>query len=458
MKGPARRAVPRRRRATPRELALQILHDAESRGAYADRLLETRLRANALEPRDAALVTTLVQGTLRHRALLDHHLDAFLGGRKDGFEGLPLWIRTALRLGAYQMLVLTRIPVSAAVAESVELAKRYGHPGTAGLVNAVLRRLAAGERAPLPDRDADPIAYLAVATSHPRWLVERWVSRMGAEEAERLLRADNEEPGVTVRANAHRMKPAALAQALRAEGHGSAPAPGGGAVLVVEGGYVPSRSPLFRQGFLWLQDEAEAVVPRLLGAKPGDRVLDLCAAPGGKTAALAEDVAPGGFVLALERNAGRARSLRENLFERLRLPGIHVVCGDGVKPPFTRSFDAVLVDAPCSGLGVLRRRADARWRKQETIVGEMAALQKALLGSAAARVRAGGTLVYSVCSFEPEETDAIVKEFLDTHRDFVQEDARPLVPPAFRGRDAALRAFPHTHGTDGVFAVRFRRA
>ncbi|MEK7315951.1 MAG: 16S rRNA (cytosine(967)-C(5))-methyltransferase RsmB [Candidatus Eisenbacteria bacterium] len=458
MSAPPRRTPPRRRKTPPRELALQILHDAESRSAYADRLLETRLRANALEPRDAAFVTTLVQGTLRYRALLDHHLDALLGARPDGMAGLPLWIRGALRLGAYQMLVLTRVPVSAAVAESVELAKQYGHPGTAGLVNAVLRRLASGERAALPAREADPVAHLAVATSHPRWLVERWVARLGVEEAERLLHADNEEPAITVRPNLHRLRMAVFQEALRAEGHDSVPGPNGGPVRVVAAGYVPSRSQLFRQGMLWLQDEAESVVPLLLGAKSGMRVLDYCAAPGGKAAALAEAVAPGGLIVAMERHASRARSMHENLSERLRMPRIAVVCADGTAPPFTAPFEAVLVDAPCSGLGVLRRRADARWRKEAPIIAEMAALQRALLHAAAALVKKGGVMVYSVCSLEPEETDATVKEFLDTHPSFVQEDARPHVPPGFRGADAALRAYPHTHGTDGVYAVRLRRS
>jgi len=457
MSGPPRRTPPRRRKTPPRELALQILHDAESRSAYADRLLETRLRANALEPRDAAFVTTLVQGTLRYRALLDHHLDALLGGRQDGMAGLPLWIRTALRLGAYQMLVLTRVPVSAAVAESVELAKEYGHPGTAGLVNAVLRRLASGERAAIPAREADPVAHLAVATSHPRWLVERWVARLGVEEAEQLLRADNDEPAITVRPNLHRLRMVVFQEALRAEGHESVAGPNGGPVRVVAAGYVPSRSQLFRQGMLWLQDEAESVVPLLLGVKPGMRVLDFCAAPGGKAAALAEAVAPNGLIVAMERHASRARSMRENLAERLRMPRIAVVCADGLRPPFAAPFDAVLVDAPCSGLGVLRRRADARWRKEEAIISEMAALQRALLHAAAPLVRKGGIMVYSVCSLEPEETDATVKEFLDAHPTFVQEDARPHVPSAFRGADAALRTFPHTHGTDGVYAVRLRR-
>jgi 16S rRNA (cytosine967-C5)-methyltransferase len=443
-----------RRAAGARDIALQILLAAESRSAYSDRLLETRLRGARLSPSDAALVTALVQGTLRNRSHLDHHLAAFTNG---GFEGLPAPIRTALRLGAFQILFLTRIPGSAAVDESVELAKAYGHPGTAGIVNAVLRRLAKGERAPLPDPATDIAGNLSILHSHPRWLTERWIGRYGAGEAAQLLAADNTEPSVSVRANAHRIRPDALAAALRAEGHGARPGENGGPVLLVERGYVASRSALFREGSLSLQDEAESAVVLILDPRPRESVLDLCAAPGGKSSQIAERVAPGGRVIAAERHLSRARALRENLVQRLRLPGISVVCGDGRNPPFVRPFDRVLVDAPCTGLGVLRRRADARWRKEERSISEMADLQGALLRAAAPLTRPGGVLVYSVCSLEPEETDEVVAMFLKAHSEFETEDARPLLPHGFRADEPVLRAFPHRHGTDGVFAARLRR-
>lgn len=445
----------RRRRVGARELALQILLAAEGRGAYTDRLLETRLRESGLGASDAALATSLVQGTLRHRALLDHHLAAFT---REGFDRLPAAIRSALRLGAYQILVLTRIPGSAAVDESVELAKRYGHPGTAGLVNAVLRRLAAGARAPLPDRDADPAGYLSVAHSHPRWLAERWLRRYGFSEAEALLRADNDEPSVSVRPNAHRIRPDRLAELLRAEGMDPIPGPNGGPVFLLSGGYVASRSPLFRDGLLSLQDEAESCVPAILDPRPGERVLDLCAAPGGKASQIAERVAPQGLLVAVEVQPGRARALRDNLQSRLRLPRAEVVCADGRTPPFLPgTFDRVLLDAPCTGLGVLRRRADARWRKEEESIATLATLQRALLERAASLTRSEGVLVYSVCSLEPEETDSVVESFLSSHPEFRREDARPFLPPAFSGPDPVFRAFPHRHGTDGVYAARLRR-
>jgi 16S rRNA (cytosine967-C5)-methyltransferase len=450
-----RPAPPRRRKPVgPRELALQILAAAESRRAYSDRLLESRLRDSRLDARDAGLVTTLVQGTLRHRALLDHHLAALTGPR---WDELPLWIREVLRIGAFQILVLTRVPSSAAVDESVKLAKKYGHPGTAGLVNAVLRRLAGGALAPLPDAATDPAARLAIQHSHPRWLVDRWVARYGAEEAALLLAADNVEPRVSVRANRTRTSTEALAEALRAEGFAVEPGKNGGPVLLVGDGFTAARSPLFREGLLSLQDEAEACVVPVLDPRPGDRALDVAAAPGGKASQIAEAVQPAGSVVALERHPSRARALRANLEERLGLARVGTVCGDGVAPPFRRPFDRVLVDAPCSGLGVLRRRADARWRKEPGAIAEMAALQTALLEAAAPLVLAGGVLVYSVCSLEPEETDAIVTPFLSRHPEFSLDDARPFLPPSFRGSEPFFRALPHVHGTDGVFAARLRR-
>ncbi len=450
------RRPPRKRRAPPgaRETALQILAAAESRRAYSDRLLESRLRERALGPADARLVTTLVQGVLRRRATLDHHLAAFTGPR---WADLPLWIRTALRLGAFQLLFLDRVPPPAAVAESVELAKRYGHPGTAGLVNAVLRRLAGGERAPLPDAAAEPVRHLAVLHSHPEWLVARWLARLGPADAARLLEADNREPVVCVRPNESRIALEALRRALEEAGLTASPGPNGGPVLAVAGGFVASASPLFRDGLLSLQDEAESVAAGLLDARGGDRVLDLCAAPGGKASQLAEAAGPAGRLTAVERHPSRARALHANLVGRLGLPGVDVVCADGARPPFARPFDRVLLDAPCSGLGVLRRRADARWRKEESSIAAMAAIQAPLLDAAAGLTRPGGLLVYSVCSLEPEETDGIVSPFLAAHPGFVLEDARPHLPPAFRGADPVLRATPWQHGTDGVFAARLRR-
>ena len=437
-----------------RELALQTLVATESRSAYSDRLLERRLHGAALKPEDARLATTLVQGTLRRRGTLDHHLEFLTRG---GLEGLPAWIRGAMRLGAYQLLFLDRVPPSASVDESVKLAKKYGHAGTAGLTNAVLRRLARGDRAPLPDADGDRAGHLAVLHSHPRWLVTRWLDRWGPEEAARLLAADNLEPEVSVRVNRALATPEEARRRLAAEGFTPEPGPNGGAIWILRGGFVASRSPSFREGWISLQDEAEAAVVPALDPSPGERALDLCAAPGGKASQIAEAVGETGRLIALERHVSRARALRANLRDRLHHANAHVVAGDGTVPPFRAPFDRVLVDAPCSGLGVLRRRADARWRKEESTIATMAALQAALLEGGAALVRRGGVLVYSVCSLEPEETREIAESFARAHADFAPEDVNPYVPAGFRSEGPYLTATPHRHGTDGVFAARFRR-
>jgi len=437
-----------------RELALQIYVATESRGAYSDRLLEGRLRDSELTPEDAHLVTALVQGTLRHRGTLDHHLAYFA---RENWAPLPAWIKGTLRLGAFQLFYLDRIPARAAVDESVELAKKYGHPGTAGLANAILRKLARGERAPLPEPALAPVDHLAVLYSHPRWIVERWVARLGSEEAARLLAADNEEPAVTVRPTLARAGEREILDQLRAEGLSAQPGPNGGPVWVMGSGFVPSRSPTFRDGLISLQDEAEASVVPILDPRPGERVLDLCAAPGGKAAQIAEAVGPEGRLIALERHGSRAKALRANLLERLGLWNVLVVRGDGAIPPFREEFDRVLVDAPCSGLGVLRRRADARWRKDESSVRSMAALQPTLLEGAAPRVKRGGVLVYSVCSLEPEETVEVVESFRKRHPEFEIEAADGFLPPAFRTGSAYWTATPQRHGTDGVFAARFRK-
>ncbi len=437
-----------------RELALQIFTSTESRSAFSDRLLESRLHDAELSPEDARLVTALVQGTLRHRATLDHHLAHFA---RENWNGLPIWIKAALRLGAFQILFMDRIPARAAVDESVELAKKYGHPGTAGLANAILRKLASGERAPLPDADSDPASYLAVLHSHPRWMVERWIARLGREETERLLAADNGEPVVSVRPNLARAGDREIIARLRDEGFTVEPARNGGPVWVMGGGFVPSRSAAFREGLISLQDEAEASVVPILDPRMGERVLDLCAAPGGKAAQIAEALGPDGRLIALERHGSRARALRLNLLERLRLPNARVVCGDGTRPPFRPGFDRILVDAPCSGLGVLRRRADARWRKEESSILTMAALQPKLLEGAAPLLRPGGVLVYSVCSLEPEETVEVVESFLKRHPEFELEGADRHVPPAFRTGGSLWSATPQRNGTDGVFAARFHK-
>ena len=363
------------------------------------------------------------------------------------------WVRNILRLGAYQILFLDRVPAHAAVDESVKLAHKYAHAGAAGLVNSVLRRLAE-EGMTIRWPEGDDAESLAAWGSHPLWIVERWLARFGPDET-RV--ADGRQP--------HRAHPGCVRTRQRTRAkrwsrcwRGRRQAPG--ELSPISSGRGPPFSPgalhSFREGLCTAQDESEALVGRVVDPKSNERVLDLCAAPGGKSTHLAERMGDEGEVWAMERDAHRVETLKTTL-ERLGTHSVHVVHGDGRTYEFPMPFDRVLVDAPCSGMGVLARRADARWRKGPEVLAEMPPVQLELLRSAARRVVPGGLLVYSVCSFEPEETDHVVARFLVEHPDWQLESVAGSVPDAVVTEEGFMRVLPHRHGCDGAFAARFRK-
>ena len=435
----------------PREAALKVLHAVDTRSAFSDRLLDGA-HAGGGDPRDQALLHELVKGTLRWRGRIDWVLDSRV---HVGLGKLQPWIRNVLRLGAYQILFLDRVPVHAAVDESVKLANLYGHPGAAGLVNSGLRRLS-DEKETLEVPAGDDVAALAVWGSHPEWLVERWLERFGVADTRALMLADNRPARVGLRVNRLRLTREALIERLAGLGFGAEPARLSPELVWLENG-VPLRqlAPL-RDGECTAQDESEALVMLLLAPLQHERVLDLCAAPGGKCTHMAERMGDEGEVWAMDRAEGRVLTL-EATIKRLGVHAVHVVQGDGRRYPFPMPFDRVLVDAPCSGLGVLGRRADARWRKGPEILDEMPPLQLELLAAGGRQARPGGVLVYSVCSFEPEETTDVVERFLDQNPGFVLESASGLLPDEAMDDQGFMRVLPHVHGCDGAFAARFRK-
>jgi 16S rRNA (cytosine967-C5)-methyltransferase len=438
--------------SNPREAALRILHAADTRSAFSDRLLEGAHERGGPDPRDMGLMHELVKGTLRWRGRIDWALDRLV---HIGLGQTQPWVRNILRLGAYQLMFLDRVPAHAAVDESVKLAHKYSHPGAAGLVNSVLRRLAE-EKATLEPPPGDDAESLALWGSHPRWIVERWLARFGVEATRALLLADNRPVPVGLRVNALRGTRAQLIERLAAEDVAARPAALAPDLVWVEGGHAPAALKAFKEGWCTVQDESEALVGRLVGPQPHERLLDLCAAPGGKCTHLAELIGDEGDVWAMDRVESRVKSL-EATVERLGTHSIHVVQGDGRHYPFPMPFDRVLVDAPCSGLGVLGRRADARWRKGPEILREMPPVQLELLAGGGRHLRPGGVLVYSVCSFEPEETTQVVERFLRANPAFVLEDAQGAVPDAVLDGQGCMTTLPHVHGCDGAFAARFRR-
>ncbi|MBI3456423.1 MAG: 16S rRNA (cytosine(967)-C(5))-methyltransferase RsmB [Candidatus Rokubacteria bacterium] len=445
-------------RASARGVAVEILRRVESDAAYPDPLLEHLPTRAGLEPRDRALTTELVYGSLRWQRLLDWQLERV---SHRSIAELPAWLRALLRAGAYQLAFLDRIPPWAVVHEAVELAKGRRPRGIPRFVNALLRALAAQPR-PWPEPTAgtvgDPLEALAVRTSQPTWLIRRWVARYGEGEAATLARAMNERPPLVARVNTLRATPEALAEALRNHGARVEPcryAPDG---LMVAGAGDPRDLAPLRAGWCAVQDEAAILVGHVVAPEPGETVADVCAAPGTKTTHLAELMQNHGRILATDRHAGRV----ERLSAACRLMGATIVeARVGSVEALAREVgaicDRVLVDAPCSNLGVLRRNPDGKWRRHEADLLALAANQGAILDAAAALVRPGGVLVYATCSLEPDENEAVLAAFGARWPVFVPDPIPAAVPRACLATPEMLRMFPHRHGTDGFTALRLRR-
>ncbi len=438
--------------SNPREAALRILQAVDTRSAFSDRLLDGAHQRGGPDPRDHALMHELVKGTLRWRGRIDWVLDQLV---HIGLSQVQPWIKKVLRLGAYQVLFLDRIPPHAAVDEAVKLAHQYGHPGTAGLANSVLRRLIE-QKDQIQVPEGDDAESLSISGSHPLWIVERWLARFGPDATRALLAADNRVVPVGLRVHRQKMTREELIERLQREGITARPAQWSPDVVWAENASAPGSLDAFKKGLCTAQDESEALVSRLVAPEPHERLLDLCAAPGGKCTHLAELMEDEGEVWAMERAEARVEAL-ENTITRLGLHSIHVQLGDGRTYNFPMPFDRVLVDAPCSGLGVLARRADARWRKGPEVLTEMPGLQLDLLAAGGRRLRPGGVLVYSVCSFEPEETTEVVERFLRQNPNFVLESAAPYLPAGVVNEGGFMELLPHVHGCDGAFAARFRR-
>ncbi len=408
------------------------------------------------DERDRALTAEIVTGTLRWRAAADY-LIAQTAQRP--LARLDPAIVTILRLSLYQLLHLTRVPASAVVDDAVDLARTVRKPSAAGFVNAVLRQVVRQRhRLPLPTRPtaaADrpaALAYLATTLSHPDWLVARWIDRFGFDAAEQIVTFNNHPPPLTVRANRLVTTREALARRLHDAGIDTAPTTWSPHGLVVTNGN-PIR--LGRDGSFFLQDEASQLVSLTVDARPDDRILDLCASPGGKTTALAADMGNRGVLVACDVRQRRLRLLRDTV----TAAGAHVVRVvhiDRSGPvPFREVFDRVLVDAPCSGLGTVRRDPDIRWRRHADDLMQFARIQTDLLQRASRVVRPGGRLVYATCSSEPEENERVVLAFLERNPDFALvpslDTAGPLAPLV--DGEGFLRTLPFRHGLEAFFAA-----
>jgi 16S rRNA (cytosine967-C5)-methyltransferase len=449
-----------------RRAAFEILRRVELEGAYASVLLAGL--DHGIRENDRSLCHELVLGILRRQLWLDCVLEHF--ANRDG-DKIDLPVMLALRLGLYQLRFLSRVPPSAAVNESVNLVREAGLGSAASFANAVLRQ---ATREPNYDPTAgivDADEKLAIETSHPKWLITRWANTFGFDEAARFAHTNNEPAPTAFRltAKAHANPDAAreLIKALESEGVKVSPskiAPDAfrvgvrtrsGSDGIKDSTSRPFLRDLSRDGLTYLQDEASQLVAHLLCAQPGDRVLDICAAPGSKTTHLAA-LTPQALIVAGDVYEHRLRTLNE-LAEQQRAENIMTIACDATHPlPFAdASFDRVLVDAPCSGTGTLRRNPEIRWRLSPSDIDELSQKQTQILANASAVVRVGGRLVYSTCSVEPEENEQVVENFLKGHEDFRR--ALLDVPAEMQTENGAVRTWPHRHDTESFFIAAFER-
>jgi 16S rRNA (cytosine967-C5)-methyltransferase len=437
-----------------RMAAVEILYRVDQQSGYADVLLGARLPDFA--PADRRLITRLVLGTLAWQGRLDYEL-AHLTGRK--LTAIQPEALAIMRMGLFQLRFLDRIPQHAVVDTAVSLAKRIPDARKAsGFVNAVMRR-ATREAAPMPAREKNEKSYLAVAYSHPRWMVERFVDWFGAENAERLMTANNDAAPNVIRLNLARGSRAEIIQKLIEDGF-EIGTPSRAPETIVLNGATHFDSRAYREGLFHAQSEASQMVARMLAPRAGATVVDCAAAPGGKATHLAEMVGERGRVIAVDLNFNGLRNARD-LARRIRHRNVEYVCADlaAVPPLAPSSVEYVLLDAPCTGLGTLREHPEIKWRLKPTDPARMAAIQSRMLENAAALVRRGGGIVYSVCSIAPDEGESVIDGFLASHGDFKidrglagSDDFRDVIDA--RG---FMKTRPDVGGLDGFFAARLIR-
>ena len=435
-----------------RELAMQVLQKVHVEDAYANVALAETLREIKLTERDRRFLTELVYGVVKAGESLDYRIGKYVA---DIRKAQPA-IRELLRLGFYQIFLMDRVPPSAACDTAVELAKKHGRRGADSFVNGVLRAaLREPERAALPDgRNAHA---LALRTWHPKWLVERWMRAYGYERTEELCRCNNTSAPLSVRVNTLRTNRPALMEQFTAAGaqvRASAWVPDG--IVLGTHGALDELAPL-RMGLAQVQDESSMLVAHVLAPEPGMTVIDACAAPGGKTTHIAQRMENRGRILAFDIYEKKIRRIERNA-QRLGISIMEAQMCDAraIGAAYAGQADRVLVDAPCSGLGVLRRKPDARWKKSPEDVKTLPPLQRAILASAAEAVKKGGILVYSTCTMEECENAAIVANFLRTHTDFVLEETGGFLPVQ-KTTEHMVQIMPETDGPDGFFIARMRR-
>lgn len=435
-----------------RDAALSILMEINNNQAYSNLLLHRTIEKYGIEAKDRGLLTELTYGTLQHRMTLDYYLEPFVRGKLDG------WVRELLRLSIYQIVYLTKIPPHAVVHEAVEIAKRRGHKRIAPTVNGILRSILRSGVRPLDDMK-DGIAKTAIETSHPEWLIKRWTEQYGEEEAAIMAHENNHPPAMTVRVNTVKTTPEEVTALLESEG-----------IEVRKGEVVPecivslsgnpANTEVYKKGLVTIQDESSMLPVLALDVSPGMKVLDMCAAPGGKTTHIAEKMNDQGEIFAHDVHAHKLGLIEANA-NRLGLTSIRTKSGDSrtlTELYAPASFDRILLDAPCSGLGVIRRKPEIKYNKTEADFDGLTDIQSELLDTARQLIKPDGIIVYSTCTVEHAENKGMVDRFLEKHIDMEKIPLPQLKEnEKLAMEDDTLQVLPQHFGSDGFFVAAFRK-
>ncbi|ASB89664.1 16S rRNA (cytosine(967)-C(5))-methyltransferase RsmB [Bacillus sonorensis] len=444
------------KKSNVRETALDTLIKLDQNQAYSNLLLQSVMKTNDLNDKDRGLLTELVYGTLQNKLALDYMLKPFI--KKP--EKVKPWVIHLLRMSLYQMEYLEKIPDRAALFEAVEIAKKRGHKGISSFVNGVLRSIQR-EGVPSFAEIDDPVKRLAVETSHPEWLVKEWTDAYGFEAAEQICRIHMIPPKQTIRVNKLKHDRETMLHRLREAG-----------IKAEEGDLSPdglkllkgtiATSPFFKEGDVTIQDESSMLVARALGPKPGETVLDACAAPGGKSTHIGELLENTGKVVSLDLHRHKVKLIQEAA-GRLGLTNIDTRAMDARKAAEAfqpEQFDRILVDAPCSGFGVIRRKPDLKYSKTPEDSARLAGIQLAILKEIAPLLKKGGTLVYSTCTMDRTENEQVMRAFLEEHDEFeadttIRERLPEKAAPYVQG--GSIQILPHYFGTDGFFICSMRK-
>lgn len=441
-----------RRRPTARDTALEVLMQVSGANAWSDGSLKRTIAKNGLDNRDAALASRIAYGVIQNKMLLDYYIGCYCTRRPSHLEPVILNI---LRIGAYQILFMDKVPHRAAVNEAVEMVKRNGRPKASGLVNAVLRKFVTNwlDMPALPDDSA--ASRLSVRYSHPKWLVQRLLDRLGEEEAERFLQCDNEIVPTTIQTNKLKVTEEELEKELRLAGVTVERHPWLPGCFFLSGTGDLERLEVFQQGHFLVQDAAAHLVSLAALPEEGSRVMDVCAAPGGKSFSLAIDMGDRGEILSCDIHAHKLQ-LIERSAQRLGISCIRTALADGreMHAAWQGQADLVVADVPCSGLGIIRKKPDIRYKNPDELAG-LPEIQRAILNNVCNYVRPGGVLIYSTCTVLEAENEAVTDDFLSEHPDFMRETF--TLPQPIGTVDGQITLWPQRLGTDGFYICKMRR-